>query len=129
MAKRRKQVVHFLNTYRFQAGEKDPIIDQVHTLFQDIGASVSEIHEISGVSTSTLYNWFDGPTRRPQHATVAAVLAALGYEFKLSAHGRSVRDGVRWEAAAPAILKRVASLRKPKARATTAVVVSEQPQP
>jgi hypothetical protein len=46
MAKKRKQVVHFLNTYRFLPQEKDPIIDQVHTLFQDIGASVREIHEI-----------------------------------------------------------------------------------
>ena len=37
------------------------------------------VHEISGVSASTIHNWFDGDTRRPNNATVMAVASSLGY--------------------------------------------------
>ena len=39
-------------------------------------------HE-SGVSTTTLRNWFHGATRRPQFCTVNAVARALGKELRL----------------------------------------------
>jgi hypothetical protein len=37
------------------------------------------VHEISGVATATLDNWFEGTTRKPQNATVCQVTGALGY--------------------------------------------------
>ena len=67
-------------TYMFR--NKDPVIDQVHTLVQDSGMSLAYIETKSGVRAKTVYNWFNGVVRRPQHATVAAVAAALGYHMR-----------------------------------------------
>jgi hypothetical protein len=70
-----------LRTYRtYNFVEKDPVIDRIRTIVKDEGLSYGEIHVISGVSTTTLSNWFEGPTRRPQYATVAAVTSSLGYK-------------------------------------------------
>ena len=62
--------------------DKDPVIDKVrHTIVNDEGLNYSDIHHISGVSTTTLHNCsFEGETRRPQYATVAAVTGSLGYK-------------------------------------------------
>jgi transcriptional regulator with XRE-family HTH domain len=60
---------------------KDPIIDEIRTIYQDSGYTYKQIHEGSGVTTSTLTNWFSGDTRRPQAATVNAVLRAMGYKL------------------------------------------------
>jgi DNA-binding phage protein len=65
-------------TYNFV--DKDPIIDKVRTMVQREGVKYSEIAVRSGVTTSTMHNWFDGKTRRPQFATVMAVVHALGYK-------------------------------------------------
>jgi hypothetical protein len=62
--------------------DKNPVIDKVRTIVQDEGLikKLGIVHEISGVSTSTLNNWFNGDTRSPQHATIAAVITSLGYQ-------------------------------------------------
>src|ERR1700759_5801634 len=73
----------FLRLYRtYNYVDKNPVIDKVRTLVQDEGLikKLAIVHEISGVSTSTLDNWFNGTTRSPQHATIAAVITSLGYE-------------------------------------------------
>ena len=73
----------FLRVYRtYNYIDKNPVIDKVRTLIQDEGLikKLSVVHEISGVSTSTLDNWFNGTTRSPQHATIAAVITSLGYQ-------------------------------------------------
>ena len=62
---------------------KDPAIDKVRTVVQDAGLSFEEIRDKSSVSTSTVYNWFHGATRRPQFATLNAVARACGSEFVL----------------------------------------------
>ena len=70
--------VQIYRTYRWI--DKDPIIDAVRTVVKsEEKLKNSMVHEISGVSTSTLENWFDGSTRRPQNSTVTAVTSALGY--------------------------------------------------
>jgi hypothetical protein len=74
-------------SYNFR--DKDPVIDRLRTIVADEGASYLQIHEASGVSLSTMYNWFSGPTRRPTHAAVAAVAGALGYDFTLVRHGKA----------------------------------------
>ena len=60
---------------------KDPIIDEIRTVVRDSGATYKHIEEQSGVCSATLHNWFDGKTRKPQAATINAVLRSLGYKL------------------------------------------------
>jgi len=60
---------------------KDPIIDKMRTAMQDRDADYDTVVAASGVSRTTLRNWFEGDTCRPQYATVAAVLGGMGYEL------------------------------------------------
>lgn len=66
-------------SYSFR--DKDPIIDEVRTVFAKSGATYQRVEDDSGVTVKTLRNWFDGGTRRPQAATLNAVLRALGYKL------------------------------------------------
>jgi hypothetical protein len=73
----------FMRTYRtYSFIDKNPVIDKVRTLVQDEGlmTDLGAMHEISGVATTTLRNWFFGDTRNPNHSTVAAIVTSLGYE-------------------------------------------------
>lgn len=73
--------VKLYKSYRFK--NKDPVIDEVKTLVQDSKKSYETISNDSGVAAGTLHNWFGGATRRPQHATIMAVVRTLGYDYKL----------------------------------------------
>jgi len=64
------------HTYSFKT--KDPAIDELRTIVDDQNATYGQLEKISGVSSTTLRNWFYGPTRRPQSATLEAVGRALG---------------------------------------------------
>ena len=75
-------------SYNFK--DKDPIIDHLRTIVADSGATYQQISEASGVSTSCLYAWFHGATRRPSYAAVAAAAGALGYEFVTQKRGGKV---------------------------------------
>jgi hypothetical protein len=46
--------------------DKDPIIDEVRSVFQDAGVTKQWVEDHSGVTSTTLHNWFDGKTRKPQ---------------------------------------------------------------
>ena len=73
----------FLRIYRtYSMVDKDPCIDRVRTIVQDEGLfkNLSAVADISSVSSSTLNNWFHGETKRPQNATIQAVLSSLGYK-------------------------------------------------
>lgn len=61
--------------------DKDPIIDEIRTIYQESGTNYTWVQEHSGVSAGTLANWFSGTTKRPQAATVNAVLRSLGYKL------------------------------------------------
>lgn len=61
--------------------DKDPIIDEVRDMVQASGANYKWIEEHSGVTSQTLYQWFNGKTRKPQAATLNAVARALGYKL------------------------------------------------
>jgi hypothetical protein len=61
--------------------DKDPIIDQVRTVVQKSQKTYTKISEDSGVSAGTLGNWFGGTTKRPQFASMNAVLRSCGHEF------------------------------------------------
>jgi transcriptional regulator with XRE-family HTH domain len=66
--------------YKFKSGDKDPIIDTVHTWLDDSGLSYGKAAELSGLGSSTIYNWIEGKTKKPQYCTIAALAGALGYE-------------------------------------------------
>ena len=70
--------------------DKDPIIDRIRTLISDEKIEHGDLADQSGVSASTLYNWFYGDTKRPQFATVAAVVRSMGYELEISKAGQKV---------------------------------------
>ena len=59
--------------------DKDPEIDRLRAEIQRQRIAYKLVAERSGVSLKCLLGWFNGKTRRPQHATVMAVWAALGY--------------------------------------------------
>jgi DNA-binding phage protein len=61
--------------------DKDPVIDLVRTAVDDSKISYEQISADSGVSSNTIYQWFHGKTKRPQHCTVMAVLRAVGKEL------------------------------------------------
>lgn len=71
----------FYKSYLFK--DKDPVIDVLKTAIADTNLSYDDISERSGVSRSTLDNWFFGSTRRPQHATIMAVTRAIGHDWRL----------------------------------------------
>ena len=61
--------------------DKDPMIDEIRTIVEQSGATYKWVHEESGVSATTISKWFDGSTRRPQAATMNAVLRSLGFKL------------------------------------------------
>ncbi|RPH76017.1 XRE family transcriptional regulator [bacterium] len=79
---KKKSRLPLYSAYVFRGDEKDPIIDTVHTWLDDAGLNYAQASERSGVSASTLYQWIEGKTKRPQFCTVAAVAGALDMELK-----------------------------------------------
>ena len=66
--------------------DKDPMIDEIRTVWEQSGATYKWVHDNSNVATATLSAWFDGKTRRPQAATMNAVLRALGKKLGVVDH-------------------------------------------
>lgn len=92
-----------LRLYRsYNFVDKDPAIDKIRTLMRDEGVSEREMHILSNVSQSTIHNWLEGKTRRPQHTTLAAAAAAVGYDWELTRKTRfdkaaELPKAVRWQ--------------------------------
>lgn len=85
------------NDYRFI--DKDPVIDVIRTEAQRYssnleGGYLAKLAYESGVSISTLYNWFNGETRRPQSLTTRFVLQALGVKIQYvrEEDGKTIRQ-------------------------------------
>ena len=75
-------------TYKsYNFTDKDPIIDEIRTVYQDSGVNYKWIEDNSGVTTQTLSAWFSGRTRKPQAATINAVLRAMGYKLGIVKFG------------------------------------------
>ncbi len=75
----------FLNRYgrTYSIKDHDPAIDKIRTLLEDEGVKVKEAAVLSNVGLSTIDNWFNGSTKRPQHTTLAAVASGLGFDWEL----------------------------------------------
>lgn len=70
--------------------DHDPMIDEIRSIVNKSNASYKWIHGESNVSVTTMTKWFDGSTRRPQAATMNAVLRSLGYKLGVVANGEPV---------------------------------------
>ena len=68
-------------TYLFK--DKDPAIDRLRTAITRSKLSYEQIEDASGVRVATLHSWFSGKVRTPRHATMAAVVGALGLKWGL----------------------------------------------
>jgi transcriptional regulator with XRE-family HTH domain len=68
-------------TYSFT--DKDPMIDYLRTIIQESGQTLKKIGEDSGVNPQTISKWLYGDTKRPQAASMNAVLRALGYKLEV----------------------------------------------
>lgn len=79
--------INVLKTYQFV--DKDPIIDKTRTRIQDYAAkrgvtfesAVKELSETCGLTKSAYKGWFEGATRKPQFASLAANARAMGLEL------------------------------------------------
>jgi transcriptional regulator with XRE-family HTH domain len=78
-------------SYMFR--NKDPVIDKLRTVIKDENENYENISAKSGVTVSTMMQWFHGNTKRPQFATVMAVARALGYDLELLKQGKDKKDG------------------------------------
>lgn len=58
--------------------DRDKSVDALYSHIRNEHLSNHRVHEISGVASQTLKNWFDGKTRKPQNMTLLAVSSALG---------------------------------------------------
>jgi transcriptional regulator with XRE-family HTH domain len=64
--------------------DKDPIIDYIRTIIQESDKSLTFIAYESGVNQNTISNWLYGETKRPQAATLNAVLRVLSKKLDIS---------------------------------------------
>lgn len=95
MTKKKKGGGTFKLYQSYSFKDKDPVIDELRTIVQDSGDSYSQIESKSGVTTSTLYNWFGGTTKRPQFASIMAVSRALGYDLQFVKARRNTSTVIR----------------------------------
>jgi hypothetical protein len=84
--------------------DKDPVVDKCMALANKMGVR-GQYHKmalLTGMSPSTFANWDKGATKRPQHASVACFVEALGHEYTIqekNAHfdlERELESGRRW---------------------------------
>ena len=66
--------------------DKDPVIDELRTLIQDVEGQkgvnfhvMAKITNLGGPSVGAMQGWFFGTTKRPQSATIEAAGRAIGY--------------------------------------------------
>jgi transcriptional regulator with XRE-family HTH domain len=72
-------------TYKsYNFTDKDPIIDYLRTVINDSHITLKKIGDESGVNPTTISNWLYGKTKRPQAASINAVLRVLGHKLNIS---------------------------------------------
>ncbi len=78
--KSKKRSIVTYRSYNFI--DKDPAIDVVRTMVQQSNKTYKNIAENGGPTPTTLYNWFDGKTKRPQFCTLIAAARAVGGDIR-----------------------------------------------
>lgn len=93
-AQRRDNIVHLnrmhqknQSGHRFKKNARDPMMDFVCGEITERGLTSRDVHKltlqysVSGVSATTIDNWLNHKTRKPQAFTLGVTLAALGYSI------------------------------------------------
>lgn len=70
--------------------DHDPVLDVVDTVIKQSGDKLSLIAVRANVTYTTLTNWRDRKTKRPQWATVAAVVKAAGADIQIVYQGKVI---------------------------------------
>jgi hypothetical protein len=84
---RPRNLAHVTRDRGYRWTDRDPVLDEITRLITDSGLGVGDLIERVldasnnqvHLSYSTISNWLNGQTRRPQNFTVTWVAAALGY--------------------------------------------------
>jgi DNA-binding transcriptional regulator YiaG len=63
--------------------DHDPDMDEICSVIAKEGLTMSQAAMLSGVGNTTLANWEKKKTKRPQHLTMKATLAGIGYGFAI----------------------------------------------
>ena len=63
--------------------DHDPDMDEICSVIAKEGLTVGQAAMLSGVGNSTIANWQKKKTKRPQHLTMKATLAGMGYAFTI----------------------------------------------
>lgn len=87
-ARRTKFTRGFYPSYHFV--DHDPILDSLDTLRSMAQRTDAQITADSRVTRSTLRNWRTRKTKRPQFATIKAVVHALGGALVIQYSGASI---------------------------------------
>src|ERR1700685_2148582 len=88
--KSKKKSIIVYRSYNFL--DKDLAIDVVRTMVQQSSKSYKKIYQGGGPTPSTLHNWFDGKTKRPQFCTLIAATRAVGGDVKfVNRQGQEIR--------------------------------------
>ena len=88
-------------TYPFRSSEQDPIVEEVEKALtkDNLVKKPGIVKELSGLSSSTLYNLFvKRKTRCPRYATVAAIFGAMGYHATFERTGKFDLEAERTDA-------------------------------
>lgn len=86
-------------SYHFK--DHDPIIDYVDRLYELSGVKegnkvqFSTIADASGVTEGTLRNWRSRKTKRPQNASLQAVIRGLGGKLVIIYKGKTINGSGR----------------------------------
>jgi transcriptional regulator with XRE-family HTH domain len=68
----------------YQFVDKDPIIDYLRTVIADYDKSLKQLSLDSGVNQNTIAKWLYGETKRPQAASLNAVLRSCFYKLSIT---------------------------------------------
>ena len=91
-----------LRLYRsYNNVDKDPAIDMIRTAMQDEGLDSKKVSLLSNVGQSTVDNWMEGKTKSPQHRTLAAVAACMGFDWQLKKskkldYDKEMTSAIQW---------------------------------
>lgn len=84
--------------------DKDPVVDKIMALANKMGlrGQYYKMALLTGMSPSTFANWDKGATKRPQHASIASLVEALGHKYEIVDAGddydleKELAAGKRW---------------------------------
>ena len=78
-----RNLAHVTRDRGYRWSERDPILDEVCRLITNSGLSAAAVAARAEITAATVNAWLSGHTKRPQNATIDAVLRALGFRRRI----------------------------------------------